>query len=100
MLSDSYQKTETIMKQIILMLALVLAAAPGAFAQSNTGAGPQTPAQGAGMGHAGKSDPSDGATAAGANGTGGTLMQKRENGMSPGSASDAAEGKATGKITQ
>jgi hypothetical protein len=86
------------MKRIpILLSALVLAASTSAFAQNNAKA-PPTPAQGAGIGQGGKSDPS----AAGANSAGGgTLMQQREKGMSPEGASDAAGGKAaTGKMKQ
>jgi hypothetical protein len=87
---------ETAMKRIpILFSALVLAASTSAFAQ-NDAKTPLTPQQGA-TGHAGQADP----VAAGANSAGGgTLMQKREKGMSPEGASDAASGKATGKIKQ
>ena len=69
------------MKRIpILLSALVLTASTSAFAQNNAKA-PPTPAQGAGIGQANKSDPS----ASGANNaSGGTLMQQREKGMSSG----------------
>jgi hypothetical protein len=86
------------MKRIpILLSALVLTASTSAFAQNNAKA-PPTPAQGAGIGQANKSDPS----ASGANNaSGGTLMQQREKGMSSEGASDAAGGKAaTGKMKQ
>lgn len=92
---------ETMMKRALLITAVLLAAAaPGAFAQTNGSKTPQTPAQGAGMGHAGKTNPAAGAAAAGSNSDGGTLMQKREAGMSPGAASGTHEGGATGKMTQ
>jgi hypothetical protein len=82
---------ETVMKHIpILLGALVLAASTSAFAQ-NDAKTPPSPQPGA---QAGKANA--GANSAG----GGTLMQQREKGMSPEGASDAAAGKATGKMKQ
>jgi hypothetical protein len=99
---DQISKTlETIVKRIMLTTAVIFAAvATGAFAQTNESKTPQMPAQGAGMGHAGKTNPGAGASAAGANSNGGTLMQKREAGMAPDGASGPHAGGATGKMSQ
>jgi hypothetical protein len=81
-----------------LALAVALAVSTSAFPQNETKS--PTPENGVGMGQAGKSAPS--AAAAGVRSAGGdTLMQQREKGMSPESASDATGGKAaTGKMKQ
>ncbi|MDR5750698.1 MULTISPECIES: hypothetical protein [unclassified Caballeronia] len=75
-----------------MIAALALIASTSAFAQ-NDAKTPQSANQGAAMGNAGKSDPAANAPS----GASGTLMQQREKGMAPDSASG---GKSTGKMKQ
>jgi hypothetical protein len=85
--------TETTMKPLRTMTAaLVLIASTSAFAQ-NDAKTPPSANQGANMGNAAKSDPAASAPSGGS----GTLMQQREKGMAPNSASG---GSSTGKMKQ